>query len=90
MAVEAVHRRLVASRIQNRRAAFWIIKYIIFNILYIPAVLLLQELLFGRRMSGMMLVGIIAAGQIGIWLYDRAYEYVQRHIWSRMRGHLMN
>lgn len=90
VAVEAVHRRLGASRIQNRRAAFWIIKYIIFNFLYIPAVLLLQELLFGRRMSGMMLVGIIAGGQIGIWIYDRAYEYVQRHIWSRMRGHLMN
>ncbi|KMZ54823.1 hypothetical protein [Dorea sp. D27] len=90
VAVETAHRKLGASRLQNRRAAFWIIKYIIFNILYIPGVLLFQELLFGRGITGMLLVGIIAAGQIGIFIYDRAYEYVQRHIWSRMRGHLMH
>ena len=90
MAVETAHRRLGASRLQNRRAAFWIIKYIVFNILYIPAVFLLQELMFGRKITGMILAGIIAGGQIGLWIYDRAYEYVQSHIWSRMRGHLMN
>lgn len=74
----------------NRRALFWIVKYVVFNILYIPSVLGFQELLFSRELSGTVLAVVIAAGQAGLWFYDRAYEYLQSHIWSRMRGRLMN
>ena len=31
-----------------------------------------------------------AAGQVGVWIYDRAYEYVQVHIWNKFRGKLLN
>ena len=80
--------RLKGNR--NRRVLFWIVKYVVFNILYIPAVLGFQKLLFSRELSGTLLVVVIVTGQIGLWFYDRAYEYFQSHIWNRMRGRLMN
>ena len=72
----------------NRKALFWAIKYIIFNILYIPALIVFQQLLFGRNLSPAWMAGLIAAGQAGLWIYDRAYDYVQRHIWNKLRKRL--
>lgn len=74
----------------SRKKVFWIVKYVVFNVLYIPAVFAFQELLFSRRIEGVFLIGVLAAGQLGVFLYDRAYEYVQAHIWGRMRGHLID
>ena len=47
-----------------------------------------QELLFGRKLPGALMIGALVAGQIGLFIYDRAYEYVQGHIWNKMRGKL--
>ena len=77
------------TQIGKRHILFWIIKYIIFNVMYIPLVLIFQEILFSRKLPEMMLLIVVAAGQLGIWIYDRAYEYVQGHIWNKMRGRLL-
>ena len=37
-----------------------------------------------------LLLAVLAAGQVGVWIYDRAYEYVQVHIWNKFRGKLLN
>ena len=76
-------------QIGKRHILFWIIKYIIFNVMYIPLVLIFQEILFSRKLPEMMLLIVVAAGQLGIWIYDRAYEYAQGHIWNKMRGRLL-
>lgn len=72
----------------NKTVLFWVVKYVVFNLLYIPVLAVFQQLLFGKSLSVPWLAGIIAAGQAGLWLYDRAYEYVQRHIWGRLRSRL--
>lgn len=71
---------------RRRKAIYEGIKFATFNLLYLPAVFLFQELLFGRILSAGFLAGVIAAGQVGVFLYDRAYIYVQREIWGKMRG----
>ena len=88
--IEAVW-RLLEKRPQmpKRRIIFWISKYIIFNIVYIPVVLIFRNLLFSMSVSGVVLLGVIAGGQIGLLIYDRAYEYVQGHMWGKMRGRLL-
>lgn len=73
----------------SRRAVFWIVKYIVFNVMYLPMLFGFQELLFGRRLPAGLLLGALVAGQIGLLIYDRAYEYVQGHIWNKMRGRLL-
>ena len=75
--------------IKQRGRVFWLIKYIFFNLMYIPAVLIFQEVLFAKILSGILLAGVLAAGQVGLFLYDRAYDYVQANIWRKMRGRLL-
>ena len=61
----------------NRKAVFWGVKYIIFNLMYLPMLFGFQKLLFGSGLTEKMLLLFAAAGQVGFFLYDRAYEYVQ-------------
>ena len=70
--------------------AFWGVKYVVFNLIFLPAVLLFQEVLFVREISGWMSVIVIAAGQVFLFLYDRAYEYFQGVLWNKMRGRFLN
>lgn len=60
------------------------------NLIFLPAVLLFQEVLFVREISGWMSVIVIAAGQVFLFLYDRAYEYFQGVLWNKMRGRFLN
>lgn len=90
LVIEGVWRLLAKNPGRLRgRGLFWGAKYLVFNVMYIPAVLLFQELLFSRSLSPAVLVGVLAAGQAGLWIYDNVYEYTQAHIWSRMRGRLL-
>ena len=75
--------------IGSRVRLFWAIKYVIFNIMYIPTVLGFQELLFAKELSEMLLAGIIVAGQFGLFIFDRAYEHVQGTIWIKFRRRLL-
>ena len=89
LVVELVWPRLAGlSGEQKRKRVFWIAKYAVFNVIYIPAVVFFQELLFAHKLSTGVLLGVIAAGQIGLFIYDKAYEYVQRDLWSKFRGRL--
>ncbi|MBA4699487.1 MAG: hypothetical protein H2212_08615 [Ruminococcus sp.] len=73
----------------NRRVLLWGVKYLIFNLLYLPMLLFFQQLLFGRSLPLLWLVGAIGAGQVGLWIYDKAYEYMQQHIWGKFRGRFL-
>lgn len=75
--------------VKKRKRVFFAAKYAVFNLIYLPAVLFFQELLFGRNLPVWMLAAALAAGQAGLFFYDRAYDYVQREIWGKIRGRLL-
>ena len=88
--IEAVWRWLEKHpAIQKRHTIFWISKYVIFNIVYIPIVFIFRDMLFSRALSDTVMIGVIAGGQIGLFIYDRAYDYVQVHLWGKMRGRFL-
>lgn len=89
--IEAVFRRLEKHpKAGNRRTVFWISKYVIFNVMYIPIVFIFRDMLFSRSISGLVIAGVIIGGQAALFIYDRAYEYVQTHVWGRIRGKVMS
>ncbi len=69
---------------------FFFFKYGIFNLVYIPIVVIFREMLFAKAVSTPILVGVMIAGQIGILIYDKAYDYVQVRLWGKMRGRVMS
>lgn len=83
-------KRVTKETERRYRSLFWIIKYLLFNILYIPAVLLMREILFGKSPGIGFLALIILLGQLGLFVYDYAYRYVQSSIWSTLRGKLFS
>ena len=88
--IEAVWRWLEKRpQYRNRRMIFWISKYVIFNIVYIPIVIAFREMLFARAVSGTMMIIVVLGGQIALFIYDRAYDYVQAHLWGKLRGRMM-
>lgn len=75
--------------VKKRKRVFLAVKYGIFNLIYLPAVISFQELLFGKLLSPQMIVGVLIAGQAGVFFYDQAYEYVQREMWGKLRGRFL-
>lgn len=67
----------------------WIAKWLIFNAMYVPIILIFPAFLFTGKLAqyhtakGIMLVLLL--GQI-VWLiYDRVYDYFQHVIWNKYR-----
>ncbi len=76
--------------IEQYKVALWVIKYLLFNLMYIPAIIGGSQFLFGKQLSTGMTVCVWIAGQIGLWIYDKAYDYAVGKIWNKMRGKLLN
>ena len=72
-----------------RMKVFWCVKSLIFNLIYITTLFVGKELLFVGDISWKAIILFLIAGQIALIIYDKAYEYVQRQIWSKVRGRLM-
>ena len=88
---EAAWRWIVRHvREEKSRTAFLLFKYGIFNLVYIPIVVIFREMLFAKAVSTPILVGVMIAGQIGILIYDKAYDYVQVRLWGKMLGRVMS
>lgn len=91
LAREAVWKWLEKKpEITGRYRIYQAVKYVIFNIIYLPVLFLFRQLLFPQVLSAAALAGVIVGGQIVLFLYDRAYDYVQLHIWGRLRGKIFS
>ncbi len=89
--IEAVFRWLEKHpQAGNRSRVFWIAKYVIFNIMYLPIVFLFRDMLFSGSISDAAMAGVAAGGQIALFIYDRAYDYAQAHVWGKLRGRVMS
>lgn len=73
----------------NQIWKFRLIKLVIFNVIYLTGIWLSWRLFVSKEVNGYLVLGIIAAGQVGFWIYDMAYEYVQRQIWTKIRNKLL-
>ena len=74
--------------VRKKSAVLWGIRYAVFDLIYVPAVLFFQKLLFARTLPFWATAGILAVGQADLWLYVGAYGYVQRELWGKLRGHI--
>lgn len=67
---------------------YWIIKYAIFNLLYIPIIILMPKLIYqGTKNTGLTIL-LIIGGQFALFVLDKAYDYFQIGIWGKIRNRL--
>lgn len=73
----------------DKKAIFLLGKYGLFNLMFLPGVILFREVLFPEAVSDLVFAGTILAGQVLLYVYDRAYDYVQVNLWGRVRGRIL-
>lgn len=78
-----------AEAMEHRVAKLWLGKYVIFNLIYLPVILFMPNILFAKEVTDGLLIVFWAAGQIALFVYDYAYRYFQGVIWGRLRMKLM-
>lgn len=67
------------------RKVFWIMKYLVFNVIYILGIFVFREMF---EVEKNLLCLIWGAGQFVLLVYDKAYEYVMGQIWEKNRHKL--
>lgn len=72
----------------SRIRLFWIIKYVVFNALYIPIIFLLPKLIYEGEINLGLRIVLLLGGQLVLYIYDRAYEYFQGSVWSKIRRYI--
>ena len=75
--------------IRHRTLCFWIGKYVLFNLIYIPTLIWGTQLFMAKKVEGMFFMVLLLAGQVALWIYDRAHLYMQIYIWGKFRKKLM-
>lgn len=73
---------------KNRKQIFMTGKFVMFNVMYLPVLLLFPKLFFAGEISERMLLVFAVGGQAALYIYDRAYEYFLIHVWGRLRDKL--
>ena len=71
-----------SSKIQKKTVAVWIGKYIIFNAMFIPVLLIFPTLILAEE-------AVLIGAQAGLFVFDKAYMYFQVFIWGKLRSKVM-
>lgn len=72
----------------HRRLWQAVLKWAVFNVMFLPMVLFFPQLLFLKPITGWWLAGTVLLGQAAWFLFDMAYDCFQATIWGRIRGRL--
>jgi len=68
---------------------FWILKGLIFNIMYIPMLLVFPKVIFPAGLPKVGLVPCIIVGQVAFVVFDLVYVWFQRNVWNVLRKKIM-
>ncbi len=73
---------------KNRKAMLWGIKYITFNLMFIPALIFMPKLFYQGTINVKFLLLFLVLGQVALFAFDQVYKYFQAFIWSKFRRHV--
>lgn len=73
---------------KNLIEVYWITKYIIFNLIYLPITIFMPKLLYQGTINTGLTILLIIGGQVALFVLDKAYDYFQASIWGKIRSHL--
>ena len=73
----------------NKNILLWVVKYLTFNIIYLPMLFVFPKLIYPGTINSYLLLALIVGGQAAVFIYDKAYNYFQSTIWGKFRGRLL-
>ncbi len=86
---EFVFEKIGDSRtMRHRTAVFWAVRYIVFNVMFLPILFFLPQVFYPGTISPIFMAGLIVGAQVVLFVYDKAYDYFQAAMWNRIRRSL--
>lgn len=73
---------------KNRTLLFYILKYVSFNLMYLPVIFLMPKVIYSGEINSQIYLLLVFAGQLVLFLYDWAYDSFQVAIWDKIRNKL--
>ena len=73
---------------KRRLRLFWLTKFLAFQGIYFGALLAFGSLILTVELTTPLAVALVVGGEVGWFVYDRAYAYFQRQVWGRIRGRI--
>lgn len=80
--------KFLGSSVSSRSRAYWVLKYLVFNLMYLPMLIFLPKLIYPGELKGTILALLVMGGQVALLLFDTAYRYFQGVIWGKIRNKL--
>lgn len=74
-----------SKKFENPLKVFSKIKYLIFNLLYIPSIFIAPKLVYAGDINIWIMLAIIVAGQIALYFFEKVYCNFQSQIWGKFR-----
>lgn len=72
----------------NRKRLFLGLKYVAFNVMYLPLLYFLPSLIYQGKISKEFWLVLILVGQVALYIFDMAYYYFQKQVWEKIRNKL--
>ena len=78
----------IDQKIKKQKLIFWGVKFLVFNLLYIPMLIFFPKLIYPGELSTLLILGLLLGGQLGLVVYDLAYQEFIVKYWRRIRKSL--
>ena len=86
---EILWNKIAGLEMKKKTVVLWIGRYLIFNGIYLPVILLFPSLFIAKEIGGGVQVLLICAGQAGLFIFEKAHEYFQLFIWNKLRRYMI-
>jgi len=82
---EAAYALIMKPGIKSRRIVYFITKIICFNVIYLPVIIFFPKLIYPGKVNILFVFIAVLLGQVAWFIFDKAYDYVQHKIWTKVR-----
>ncbi len=83
------HKIAASGQLNHGTRNLWIGRYLIFNVMYVPALIFVPQLFVTRKIEGALWAIVWAAGQVGLWIFEKAHDYFQLFVWNKLRKYVI-
>lgn len=87
---EMLFRKLATmEQVKQRTMTLWIGRYLIFNVMFVPALAFVPQLFLTKKIEGVLWLVVWAVAQAGLFIFEKAHDYFQLFVWNRFRKYVI-
>ena len=87
---EILYRKMSGAKNPKRQVRLlWLGRYLIFNGMFVPALIFVPQLFVEQRIESAMWLVLWLVGQVGLFIFEKAHDYFQLFVWNKLRKYVI-